>query len=162
MLSEHPEICPCQSTTHVPEGARRYAECCQPIHDDIALALSPETLMRARYSAFCLGLTAFLVDSWEEATCPPRANLSAPGPAWIALEILESEQHADTGMVRFHATFFEQTSFQQLKERSRFRHDGHHWRYIDGEADWLTLDIGRNSLCPCHSGKKAKRCCAKG
>lgn len=157
MSSSLSKTCPCQFAT---PHACRYRDCCQPVHDDIASAATPETLMRARFSAFCLGLTDFLIASWDSTTCPARESLAAPGPHWVALEVIESEHDVDTGMVRFHATFFEQGNFQQLQELSRFRHDGHHWRYIDGEARWLALDIGRNSPCPCRSGKKAKRCCA--
>ncbi|TKD63890.1 zinc chelation protein SecC [Cobetia marina] len=156
MSSLPPKICPCQPNT---AEARRYVDCCQPIHADITLAERPEQLMRARYSAFCLSLSDFLIDSWDAAHCPSRADLEGAGPQWLALEILDSGQDADTGMVRFHATFFEQGKFQRLQELSRFHHDGHHWRYVDGDAEWQTLTPGRNNLCPCGSGKKIKRCC---
>ncbi|WP_345917418.1 YchJ family protein [Cobetia crustatorum] len=156
MSSVPPKICPCQPAI---SSAWRYDDCCQPIHADICCADSPERLMRARFSAFCLGLTDFLIDSWDTTSCPSRASLEALGPRWLALEVIESEQCGNDGMVRFQATFFEQGNFQQLQELSRFRHDGHHWRYIDGDATWLTLNVGRNDACPCQSGKKMKRCC---
>mgnify|MGYP000176840788 CR=1 FL=1 len=142
--------CPCQSGLD-------YRQCCQPLHEGKP-APSPQALMRSRFCAFALNNTAYLTSSWHHSQRPATLTLDSD-EQWLALEILDSGQDADTGMVRFHATFFEQGKFQRLQELSRFHHDGHHWRYVDGDAEWQTLTPGRNSLCPCGSGKKIKRCC---
>ncbi|WP_233440398.1 YchJ family protein [Modicisalibacter coralii] len=149
--------CPCGSQ-------RTFAGCCAPVLQDLRRAHTPEALMRARYSAFVIQDTAFLQASWDPATRPPMADLEASAPRWCRLTVIDSEDAGDgTGRVRFTAVGRESGGFFVLTESSRFRFDSQadHWRYVDGDADWRRLDVGRNAPCPCASGLKAKRCCAR-
>ena len=53
--------CPCSS------GAT-YDTCCGPLHAGQKAAATAEQLMRSRYSAFALGLTDYLVETWHPDT----------------------------------------------------------------------------------------------
>ena len=53
-------ICPCGS-------ALEYIACCQPLHNGQCAGASPETITRARYSAYAKGRPEFLIDSAHPA-----------------------------------------------------------------------------------------------
>ncbi|WP_221800113.1 YchJ family protein [Oceanobacter mangrovi] len=147
------QACPCGS-------GKAYQDCCQPLHQG-ALASSPEALMRSRYAAFVLGLEDYLAQSWHPDTRPegPYCN---PGTRWLRLEVENSSADGDQGSVSFRACFSADGRFHQLAETSRFIKLDGHWRYLDGEAQWQTLQPGRNDNCPCGSGKKFKNAVADG
>src|SRR3954470_4379289 len=68
-MAPGPRDCPCHS-------GRRYNICCRPLHTGEPAAARPETLMRSRYSAFALGLGAYLVETLA-ATHPDRRRPAA-------------------------------------------------------------------------------------
>ena len=85
--------CPCDSGLD-------YRQCCAPFHDGHP-APTPQALMRSRYSAYTLGLTPYLMDTWAPETCPPDLDAhTAPQPKWLGLEVKEETQTGDTGTVR--------------------------------------------------------------
>lgn len=152
-------VCPCGSQSS-------YATCCAPIHAAPARASTPEALMRARFSAFVLADSDFLIASWAPDTRPMRAELEGSGedsgPRWRRLIVAASENDDDHGWVRFRALAQQADGWLALEETSRFRRIDGQWFYLDGDADWQRLRVGRNAPCPCGSGLKAKRCCARG
>jgi len=137
--------CPCGSRYSV-------ADCCQPVieHDT---AGSAEDLMRSRYSAYVLGNWDYLHASWHPDTRP--SSLSPTNTHWLGLHIIK----ASIDTVEFIASFKEGTKIMLLHEISNFQCIRDHWRYVDGKCD--ISEAGRNSLCPCGSGLKTKRCCGK-
>ncbi|WP_082044159.1 YchJ family protein [Aeromonas sp. L_1B5_3] len=148
-------LCPCGSNLSLDL-------CCGSLHGG-APALTPEQLMRSRYSAFVLGLGDYLVHSWHPDYLGDLTAelLSQTDTQWDSLEIIASQGGPDDilGMVEFKAWFVEGETRHCLHERSRFvRHEGR-WVYTDGEIDPVPLRIGRNDPCPCGSGKKFKKCC---
>ncbi|WFM73088.1 YchJ family protein [Halomonas sp. CKK8] len=147
------DVCPCGS-------GQPLARCCGRYHAGEP-APTPEALMRSRYSAFALDLTDYLLASWHSDTRP--ASL-APDPStrWVALEILESREEGDEGVVHFRATFCEGRRWGVLEERSRFRREAGRWTYLDGSPTVTRLKPGRNAPCPCGSGRKFKACCGVG
>lgn len=149
-------ICPCGSQS-------AYATCCAPIHAAPTRALTPEALMRARFSAFVSGDNDFLIASWAPDTRPPRAALDEAGPSWRRLIVEASGQDDadDHGWVRFRAIARQPDGWLALNETSRFRRTEGQWFYVAGDAEWQRLRVGRNAPCPCGSGLKAKRCCAR-
>lgn len=142
--------CPCGSA--IPFG-----HCCEGYHQGKP-APTPEALMRSRYSAFALGNTDYLRDSWHSSTRP--ASITPDHHAlWKRLVIISTHTQGDTGQVHFRAVFLERQCWQVLEENSRFLREDGHWRYVDGQPTLHRLNPGRNDPCPCGSGQKLKKCC---
>lgn len=120
-----PTACPCTPDKH-------YHACCQPLHQG-ALASHPEQLMRARYSAFALGLTDYLTQTWHSST-RPQLNL-VDNPTWVKLQILDSGYRGDHGFVHFRAFYQAHGELNMMEERSRFVREGERWLYVDGEVN---------------------------
>lgn len=126
------KTCPCQSETP-------YADCCEPLHRGQANAKTAAQLMRSRYSAYALKLTAYLV----ETTHPDQRTerLAEEIASWAAqvefikLEIVacsQGEGGDKIGKVEFIASYRHAGQTQQLREKSRFKRFKKKWRYLDG------------------------------
>ena len=63
-----PAPCPCGS-------GRTFDECCGPFLSGAAAALTPEALMRSRYTAYAVGDDAYVLATWDEA--PPFSSKRA-------------------------------------------------------------------------------------
>lgn len=150
-LSDSSSVCPCDS-------GLEYAACCRPFHEG-ALAPTPETLMRSRYSAFVKVLPTYLLDTWHPSTRPSSLNLEG-SPAWCRLTILAAKAATAEGTVHFRACYRAGNGWGYLEERSRFLREGGQWFYLDGETKEGVLKPGRNEPCPCGSGRKFKACCS--
>lgn len=153
-------LCPCQS-------GELYLRCCELYHQGVT-APSPEALMRSRYSAFVLGLSAYIQESWHVDTRPVASSaalaLDAQGALaqpWKRLQIFSSGADGDRGHVHFCASCHEDGSWYELEEQSRFRREGDRWYYFDGDVVHRKITLGRNDPCPCGSGRKVKKCCAQ-
>ena len=124
-----PAICPC-------DPQRRYASCCQPPHAG-AIAADAETLMRSRYSAYALGLPAYLHSTWHPATRPSLAELEADTDAirWLGLRVLRSglldADHAEVEFIARWRRGGERAG--RLHEISRFERTEGRWLYVDGQ-----------------------------
>ncbi|WP_428562430.1 MAG: YchJ family protein [Solidesulfovibrio sp. DCME] len=165
------EPCPCGS-------GRAFAACCGPCLAGAVAAPTAEALMRSRYAAYARGDMDYL-----ERTLLPRkrAGFSAEATRawcgdvlWTGLDVVRTEGGGpddETGLVEFVAHYVKAGEPMALHEVSRFRKKGGHWFYVDGLAgdDGAAAApapeaprgaaVGRNSPCPCGSGKKYKRCC---
>ena len=122
-----PETCPCGH-------ARPYWRCCQPLHDGMP-ASDAEALMRSRYSAYVLGLEAYLVATWHASTRPAALNLAAQrATRWLGLEVKRHVAHdAEHATVEFVArSRVGGGSAQRLHEISRFVREDGRWYYVDG------------------------------
>lgn len=156
------DFCPCNSN-------KTYQHCCQPIHQDHQLAIHPEQLMRARYSAHVLGDIEFIINTYHPS-CQAQKHRAAIEKSvksqWIELQVINTEIQADQaqGFVEFKAFYLEDNNKQCLHENSRFVKEKINnldlWFYIDGTYPEMKK-IGRNDPCPCNSGKKYKKCCGK-
>jgi SEC-C motif-containing protein len=104
--------------------------------------------MRSRFSAFALGLGAYLVetlaadheDLLDKGSPEERALLAhALGAAkhrqrFLGLRILDSKEGADgEGEVFFRARIFERGVDRSFYELSRFRREPSGWRYSGGD-----------------------------
>ena len=122
--------CPCGS-------GLTYAECCGPLHDGQARAVTAEQLMRSRYSAYARGRSDYLFRTWHPRTRPADVS-PVPGLAWTGLTILavEAGGEDDTeGLVEFEARHDGVGGPGVLRERSRFRRRAGRWVYLDAEQD---------------------------
>ncbi|TFV77403.1 hypothetical protein E4P39_05305 [Blastococcus sp. CT_GayMR19] len=119
--------CPCG--TGLP-----YGECCGPLHDGTRTAATAEQLMRSRYSAFALGDTGYLLDTWHPDTRPAALD---PGRdvRWTGLDVLATTGGSlldREGTVEFRAHHVVAGRVGAQHETSRFVRDGGRWRYLDG------------------------------
>lgn len=154
--------CPCGSN-------KNYSQCCGIFIEGHQKPLTPEALMRSRYTAYTQANTDYLL---QTAKSPAKdrfdAKLSADRAKqikWIRLKIKATSTEATKGFVEFIAYFKEQGKIGAIHEQSEFHYEDGVWYYVDGEhlplseSSFATLRIGRNDLCPCGSGKKYKKCC---
>ena len=143
-------ICPCQQQQ---ANARSYQQCCEPFHQGEAPATA-EQLMRSRFSAYVLGLSQYVRDTWHPSTRPNGLDLS-PDANWLKLDIVKAHDI----QVHFRAFFKDDNEFAVLEEISNFVLENDHWFYVSGTTDTYTIELGRNDVCLCGSGKKFKKCC---
>jgi len=156
------QSCPCGAVDQT--GPIPYTQCCQPLHQGIHIATSPEALMRSRYCAFVVKQYDYLI-----ATQHPQyldgltANILAQTPElqWLSLNILSSQVATDSGEVCFQAWYRDQAGdIDAIHECSQFECIDGHWHYIQGQQFAAVLPK-RNEPCMCNSGKKYKQCCLK-
>jgi len=78
--------------------------------------------MRSRYSAFVLGLTDYLMDSWHPEHRPARIEPNPPGLQWLGLQVkAHVSQDADHATVEFAARSKLAGRAHRLHELSRFQ-----------------------------------------
>jgi len=117
-------VCPCAS-------GRRYDGCCGRLHAGEAAATA-EALMRARYSAYVLGLADYLLASWHPSTRPAPLILDE-APRWIGLNVIRHEPGATRAIVEFVARYRIGGRAHRLHEISRFVLEDGRWFYVDGD-----------------------------
>jgi SEC-C motif-containing protein len=118
--------CPCRS------GAA-YDDCCGPLLDGRADAVTAAALMRSRYAAYATGAAAYLLDSWHPTTRPSTLTLDAE-TAWRSLHVADTVAGGpadDRGVVEFVARYRDADGPGLLAERSRFLRVDGRWRYLD-------------------------------
>lgn len=118
--------CPCNPS-------KKYKECCEPIHQNISLATTPEQLMRSRYSAFVLAKIDYLQKSHHSSTRPSlneafETEKWTKSVRWIKLEVL----NANDDTVTFKAYFIENGQQQIIQEKSKFVKENNYWTYLNG------------------------------
>lgn len=119
--------CPCGA-------GRPYADCCGRWHAGGAPAPDAESLMRSRYSAYVLGLAAYLRATWAPETCPAAIAPDPPGLRWLGLEVRRHRTiGADHAEVEFVARSKLAGRAHRLHETSRFERRDGRWLYVDGD-----------------------------
>lgn len=99
--------------------------------------------MRARYAAFALGLTKFVV----ETTHPEGVAVETDRQAWAhsieafsastdfsGLDVLEASEAGDRGTVRFRAVLVQHGKDVSFTEQSQFVRESGRWLYVSGEV----------------------------
>ena len=106
--------------------------CCGRYHAG-ALPDTAEQLMRSRYSAYALGLMAYVHATWLPATRPSSDDLQHDAATrWLGLEIRRHVPLQDTATVEFVARYKVSGRARRLHEVSRFVREGDRWWYVDG------------------------------
>ena len=137
------------------------ASCCLPLIQQEQQAETAEALMRSRYTAYAMGNMAYLTSSWHAATRPATVEANSE-IEWLGLTVLSFRAGGTAdlkGNVEFIARYRAHNALAQVHENSRFIKEQGQWFYLDG--DLIANDVGRNSPCPCGSGKKFKKCCGQ-
>lgn len=125
--------CPCCS-------GKPYANCCQKYHKGV-IPENALALMGSRYSAYALGLAAYLI----QTTHPQSPHVVKDQKQWLnqimafsrtvsfdGLEILKTEQLGSESFVTFVAHLSKEGADLTFTERSRFIYDGNVLKYLDG------------------------------
>jgi SEC-C motif-containing protein len=156
--------CPCGSQNI-------YEKCCGLYLEKKQLPLTPEQLMRSRYTAYSLGKIDYIKNTMKGNALIEFNDLDAEKWAksvkWINLDVIRTEMtNPDTGFVEFAARFSEQNQVKIIHELSEFHKENGCWFYVSGVHKQGTdktskPQTARNAPCPCGSGKKFKNCHAK-
>ncbi len=148
--------CPCGS-------GNTFDRCCGPYLAGVTDPVSPEQLMRSRYTANVEQDQAYLLKTWHPATRPETIGGFS---YWCGLRIISAQGDGPAeseGMVEFRAMYEEDGRPGCLHERSHFVREADRWYYFDGEilesGLFSQAKFGRNAPCPCGSGRKYKKCC---
>ena len=157
--------CPCGSGV-------AYSDCCEPIISGAQQAVTPEKLMRARYSAY----VGVQMDFIFESTHPDHrkgydhkgTEEWAANSDWQGLESIDTQNGVpdDTaGQVEFVARFREKDLQREHHENAHFKKKNGTWFFTEGSMvkakPIIVNKIGRNDPCSCGSGVKYKKCCGK-
>ena len=121
-------LCPC--------GGGQYSACCRPFHEGSRPAPTALALMRSRYSAFALGLNAYLIQTWHPSSRPEQLDAQADllEGKWIGLTIKGDSETGDNAWVEFIARYKPNSGpATRLHEHSRFIREHGHWFYVDGK-----------------------------
>ncbi len=161
------KLCPCNSE-------KPYDECCGPYISGDALPPTALALMRARYTAF----TTADIDYIEKTRHPQsehefdRAATAswAKDSKWLGFELIGTEAGEasdEGGSVEFIARYTVEGKKQEHHEKALFQKLDGKWYFMDGDfvkGETYRREnpkVGRNDPCPCGSGKKFKKCCAR-
>jgi SEC-C motif-containing protein len=116
-----------------------YAACCGRWHSGPENGPEPapdaQTLMRSRYSAYVLGLDAYLLATWHPRTRPAALEQQPAGLRWLGLEVKHHRLiDADHAEVHFVARSKLAGRAHRLQETSRFERVDGRWLYVDGDV----------------------------
>ncbi len=144
-----------------------FSQCCKPFLIGHSKPKAAEQLMRSRFTAFSLQNHQYLLNTLHTSQRQDdelaALKQNSQHTTWIQLSVLQTKagQAGDNeGMVEFTASFEEDGEFYQLHECSNFIFENEQWYYTTGNNQVcpITLTIGRNDACWCHSRKKFKKC----
>lgn len=122
-------------------SGKKYKKCCRPYHNGMN-APTPEALVRARYSAYALGLDDFIM----RTTHPESRHFNADENRWRAairayilqnrflnLEILSAEDDK----VSYRATLLSMFTgaSEPYIEHCTFKQENGKWLYFDGKPE---------------------------
>ena len=118
-------------------------ECCRPFLDGNDFPLTPEALMRSRYTAYQKNRVDYIVKTMKgkalsrfDAQKTKQRNATIK---WFRLDILMSEEKGLEGCVEFIAHYQVGGKHLALHEVSQFQKEGKQWFYVDGTVQHLTL-----------------------
>ena len=137
-------ICPCRKAeetsttkTRVQDHNLEYSTCCGPIHADLKNGTTPESIMRARYSAYVQKNLDFLEKTLDPQT---RTNFDskstqewAESAEFKGLKILKSQILGNKGVVEFKVTYVLNEEEILHHEVSQFRRHIGQWFFREGK-----------------------------
>lgn len=152
MITDQPCLCGSQQT---------YAKCCSDFHQEIKSPDTAEQLMRSRYSAYAQNNMHYIENTMMGKALSgfslDKATRSAAFTQWLGLEVINSyldKNNPNHAFVEFRALYAHAGKHIVMHELSEFKRVDGKWFYIDGQMQ----KSSRNDPCPCHSGKKFKKC----
>jgi SEC-C motif-containing protein len=118
------DACPC--------GGQLFQTCCGPFLAGVAVADTPEKLMRSRYTAYVTGTEDYLKATWHVST-RPQETLADTSVKWLGLDVKRATQDGNSATVHFVARCRVGGKGQRLDETSRFVFEEGLWFYVDGD-----------------------------
>lgn len=126
------EHCPCGS-------GKSYQKCCKVFHEG-SPAPTAEALMRARYSAYHMLNSDYLIHTWHPGSRPKRIQITEKsGVQWLKLEVIRTDMGSANdkmGVVEFKASYEIEGRTGFLHEISNFVKEDNQWYYFDGEIEF--------------------------
>jgi len=124
--------CPCGT-------GKEFEKCCQPFIEGDKTPSTPEELMRSRYTAFCQQKMEYITKTTDPQALGDydmKANEEwARNSQFLKLEVLQSSQDGNKGMVEFKATFKTGEGVEETHhEISKFRKQAGIWYFRDGRS----------------------------
>ncbi|MDB3966362.1 YchJ family metal-binding protein [Porticoccaceae bacterium] len=116
---------------------QRFSKCCEPLLKEVQPAITPEQLMRSRYSAYSLGgYGEYMLKTWfaPMASDLSAEELSKSDTEWLSLTVLGSGTSGNSGWVEFKAVYRDNQRSVEMHEKSVFTLQGNRWFYIGGEV----------------------------
>jgi SEC-C motif domain protein len=116
--------------------ALAYSACCGRWYGGALYLQAPDaqSLMRSRYSAYVLGLDAYLLETWHASARPAAIEPADPALRWLGLELRRhTVLDADHAEVEFVARCKLAGRAQRLHEVSRFVREAGVWYYLGAE-----------------------------
>ncbi|WP_258872059.1 YchJ family protein [Thalassotalea euphylliae] len=154
------KACPCGS-------GMTFLLCCQPFLTGAKYPVNAEQLMRSRFSAYSESHAQYIFDTYTQESQQTNSVSDieewAKENIWLRLTVHQHNPVAQPAQVEFSAFYLHQERVYEMRECSNFIKENEQWRYHDGEIikHEQIATIKRNDPCPCLSGKKYKKCCAR-
>jgi len=120
------DLCPCQS-------GDEYITCCGLLLENGLIAKTAEQLMRSRYTAYTLGKSDYLLQTWHPSQRPQSLSIET-AVKWLGLQVLATLAGGEVdnaGQVEFIARYKYQGKAIRLQENSRFIRESDRWYYLD-------------------------------
>jgi SEC-C motif-containing protein len=166
-MNQHKNNLPCPCGT-----GNSYQHCCGIFISNLKTPVTPEELMRSRYTAYNEVNIDYIMQTMKSPAADnfdrEDARAWANSVNWTGLEIIKTSHDANKGIVEFRAHYLMDGKKYVLHEMSEFICDAEKWYYVKGthpETEKKTIlnsdKVGRNDSCPCGSNKKYKKCCGK-
>ena len=132
--------CPCGS-------GRLYKLCCGRLIDGGQLAITPEELMRSRYTAFTLSnmiyLKATIRGNAQRDFAVQSAKQWSQSVLWKSLVVLDAspvDAFATQGSVTFEARYFQNGQLCVMSEKSLFERIDGQWFYVSAELSSTRIE----------------------
>lgn len=123
-------VCPCGSN-------KLYDDCCGLFIDGGKFPLTPEQLMRSRYTAYTKANVDYIAATMRSPAADGYDKQSAKAWAqsveWDNLQVLNAKSVGMRGYVEFIANFWENKKHKQIHEKSEFHLIDGKWFYVRGE-----------------------------
>lgn len=128
-------LCPCTSN-------KSFDKCCEPFLKGAKLPVTPEQLMRSRFTAYSVADVRYLVNTTatgeREKIDAEELGRYCRSVRCISLKVLKTEQGGpedQAGTVLFHASLQINGKRMLHREHSRFIREEGRWMYVDGETN---------------------------
>lgn len=124
------DICKCGN-------ALSLESCCLPLINNQKIATTPELLMRSRYTAYALGQIDYIAKTMAKNALEGFNYENAVDDVrlfkWLKLDIINSSNESNYGVVEFKAWYRLDGKKYLLHEISQFELIDGIWFYVDGK-----------------------------